>query len=236
MRVLPKGIKGIAMVLALSLLSGCDLLLLSPSMPGIVPGLGRALTGRVLDSQTGLPIGKATVTAGWGATNTDNAGNFSLYGDFSGGKNISISRAGYVSVTYALGPVAEGDTYYIDPSFPNSGSLTRRDLKLTGILRNSDNTPMTANGNVSFGGAASSKTNESTGAYGITVTAGLPGSIFSGVLAGGQITGGPVTNQSQPFNYQTFGYRLVDLPSVIPDSTWTATANIQVQNTTFTDM
>lgn len=235
-RVVAKGLKGVAMFLALSLLSGCDLLLLSPTMPGLMPGVGRPLTGRVLDSMTGLPIGKATVTAGWGATNTDNAGNFSLYGDFSGGRNLSISRAGYVSVTYALGPLAEGDTYYIDPSFPNSGSLTRRDLKLTGILLNPNGTPMTAIGNVSFGGAASTKTNEANGSYGITVTAGLPGNVFSGILAGGQISGGPVDSASQPFNYQTFGYRLVDIPSVIPDSTWTATANVQVQGTTFTDM
>lgn len=232
LRVLPKGFKGMAMVVAVSLLSGCDLLLLSP----VMPGLGRPLTGRVLDSQTGLPIGKATVAAGWGATNTDNAGNFSLFGDFSGGKNLSISRAGYVSVTYALGPLVEGDTYYVDPSFASNGGLTHRALNLTGTLRNVDGTLLTANGNVSFGGAASTKTNETTGTYGIKVTAALPGSVFSGVLAGGQITGGPVDNTSQPFNYQSFGYRLVDIPSVVTDASWTATANVQVQNTAFTDM
>lgn len=236
MRVLPKGFKGMVMGVAVLLLSGCDLLLLSPSMPGIMPGLGRPHTGRVLDSQTGLPIGKATVSAGFGATNTDNAGNFALYGDFSGGKNISIARAGYVSVTYALGSVADNDTYYLDPSFPTSGSLTRRDLNLTGLLLNPNGTPMTAIGNVSFAGAASTKTNEANGAYGVKVTAGLPGSVFSGVLAGGQITGGPVENDSQPFNYQTFGYRLVDIPSVNPGAAWVATADVRIQGTSFSDM
>lgn len=236
MQVRPSGFRAIAVGVATVLLSGCDLLLLSPSMPGLMPGIGRPHTGRVLDSQTGLPIGKATVAAGWGATNTDNAGNFSLYGDFSGGKNISFSRAGYVSATYAMGTVAEGDTYYLDPSFATNGALSRRDLNLTGTLLDQNGSSIKISGNVSFAGAASSKINESTGGYGIKVTAGLPGSVFSGVLAGGQITGGPVESESQPFSYMSFGYRLVDIPSVVPDSTWVATANVQVQATSFTDM
>lgn len=235
-RVLPKGFTGVAMVMAMSLLSGCDLLLLSPSMPGLMPGLGRPHTGRVLDSQTGLPIGKATVAAGFGATNTDNAGNFALYGDFSGGKNISFSRAGYVSATYALGSVVDGDTYYLDPSFSTNGNLARRALNLTGTLLDQSGAQIKVNGNVSFAGAASARVNESTGTYGITAEFGLPGSVLSAVLAGGQINGGPVTDEKQPFSYLSFGYRLVDIPSVSPDTNWLATASVRTQNTTFTDM
>lgn len=234
LRMLPKGFKGMAMVVVMSLLSGCDLLLLSPLMPGLMPGLGRPLTGRVLDSQTGLPIGKATVAAGWGATNTDNAGNFSLYGDFSGGKSLSFSRAGYVSVTYALGSLVEGDTYYIDPSFATNGSLTRRFLNVTGTLTSQEGAAITAYGNVSFG-AATSPANMVAGAYAISVETGFPGAVYSSVLAGGAISGGPVSNGNQPFQYQQFGYRLVDIP-LVTDAGWAATADIRVQNTAFTDM
>lgn len=240
-----RGQEGRAGVVALAVacgmaiaLSGCDLLVLSPTMPGFFPGLGRPLTGQVLDSQTGLPIGHATVLAGWGSATTDNTGHFNLYGDFSGGRSLSVARAGYTSSTYETGKLIDGDTYYIDPTFSTSGDLTHRALNVTGTLKNPDGSPMTANGNVSFGGAASTPTNTSNGQFAITVTAGLPGNVFSGVLAGGEIVGGPVTPGTAPqaFYYQTFGYRLADVPSVPTGATWAATANIQVQNTAFAPM
>ncbi|HEY9899131.1 MAG TPA: carboxypeptidase-like regulatory domain-containing protein [Pantanalinema sp.] len=216
-----------------TLLSGCDLLLLSPTMPGLAPGLGRPLTGRVLDSQTGLPIGKATVMAAWSATNTDNQGNFSLYWDMTGGRSVSLSRAGYTSVTYELGQLADGDTYYIDPIFASSGTLPHRTLNVTALLQTHEGGPLTANGNVSISAGMSSNTNVE-GAFALPVDAGFSGTIFSGVLAGGQIAGGPVG--SAPFNYESFGYRMIDVPTVPGSSTMTATATVKVQNLPFLDM
>lgn len=221
-------------ILVLASLPGCDLLLLGTTMPGIAPGLGHPLKGKVVDSLTGLPIGRATVTAGWGSTNSDGAGNFSLYDDFSGGKILSISRAGYVSSTYDQGPVVDGTTYYLDPSFSTTTDLTHRKVNLTGTLLNSDGTPMKANGNVTFAGAGSIRTNTVNGQYALGLNVGLPGGIFSGVLAGGQITGGPAmpltpNDLPQAFSYQSFGYRLVDVPSTT-DSSWNATADLTIQS------
>lgn len=222
-----------ALVVA-ALLSGCDLLLLSPSMPGLAPGIGRPLNGRVVDSQTGLPIGQATVMAAWSATKTDNEGKFSLYWDMTGGRSVSVSRAGYSSVTYELGQLTDGDTYYIDPIFASSGTLPHRSLNVTGVLLTRENAALTANGNVSISAGTSGNTNSGTGAFALPVDAGFSGSIFSGVLAGGQISGGPVG--TAPFNYQSFGYRLIDIPTVTGSSTWTATATVQVQDVPFLDM
>ncbi|MNX84226.1 hypothetical protein D3C86_1160180 [compost metagenome] len=203
-------------------------------MPGLAPGIGQPTSGRVLDSQTGLPIGKATVMAGWSATNTDNEGNFSLYWDMTGGHSISISRAGYTSVTYELDQPRDGDAYLIDPIFASSGTLPHRSLNVTGLLLTREGSPLTANGNVSISAGASSNANGETGAFALPVDAGFSGTIFSGVLAGGQITGGPVG--SAPFNYQSFGYRMIDVPTVAGSSTMTATATVQVQNLPFLDM
>lgn len=221
-------------LVVVTLLSGCDLLLLSPSMPGLAPGIGRPLTGRVLDSQTGLPIGKATVMAGWSATNTDNAGNFSLYWDMTGGRSVSVSRAGYSSVTYELGQLTDGDTYYIDPVFASSGTLPHRSLNVTGFLLTNEGNPLTADGNVSISAGTSGQANSGTGAFALPIDAGFSGNIFSGVLAGGQISGGPVG--TAPFTYQSFGYRLIDIPTVTGSSTWTATATVQVQDLPFMEM
>lgn len=216
------------------LLGGCDLLLLSPTTPGVLPGVGVPLTGKVLDSQTGLPIGKAAVLTGFGFANTDNAGDFALYGDVTDRHCVTIARAGYVTTTYEQerDQLGNGHTYLLDPLFPTSGGLSHRDLNLTGTLKNVDGSVLSANGNVSFGGLVSSQANQVNGSYALKTTAGLPGNIFSGILSGGQFTG----SLTQAFNYLSFGYRLVDIPSTLSSSAWVATADVQVQNIPFSDM
>lgn len=216
-------------------LAGCDLLLVSATAPGMFPGMGHALTGKVMDSQSGLPIGNASVTAGWGGANTDSGGNFTLYGDFSGARTLSIARAGYVSLTNDLGPLADGDSYYLDPIFASTGSLTHRSLNVTGTLWASAADPLGANGNVCLAGMDNQPT-LANGGFSFILSAGMPGQIFSGVLAGGQLSGGPVSGGS-PFNYQSFGYRLIDFPSVdVAATTVMATTSLQVQNIPFQDL
>lgn len=202
-------------------------------MPGVLPGVGTPLTGKVLDSQTGLPIGKAVVLTGLGFAATDNAGQFAVYGDVSDGRSITLVRAGYVTATYEQGRLSNDGIYYLAPLFSSSGDLSHRDLSLTGTLYLEDgHTPLTANGNVSFGGISSSPASQVNGTYALKATAGLPGNIFSGILSGGQFKG----ELAQAFNYETFGYRLVDIPSTQAASSWVATADVQVQNLPFSDM
>lgn len=209
-------------------------MLLSPTTPGVVPGVGIPLSGKVVDGQTGLPIGKAAVLTGLGFATTDNAGDFSLYGDLTDRHCVTIARAGYVTTTYeqAGERLANGQTYRLDPMFPTSGGLSHRDLSLTGTLYNADGSKLTANGHVNLAGLSSTEANLVNGSYSLRKSAGLSGNIFSGVLAGGQYEG----SLSQGFNYRSFGYRLIDFPSIPSSATWVATADVQVQNIQFSDM
>lgn len=205
----------LALCLTLSLpLSGCELLLISPTLPGIAPFVGRPLTGKVTDAVTGLPLGRATVTAGLLATaTTEPDGTFKLYGNI-GGQGIAIARAGYSSISYVIsGLLPDGQTYPLTPLFPGTGLPSAKHVTLRGtVLYNS--APIAVNGDVVFGGLASAKTNN--GQYSMPIRELLPGAVHSGVLAGGTIQGGPITpDQSQspqPFYFTSFGYRFVDIP------------------------
>lgn len=200
-------------LLSLGSLSGCDVLLLSPTLPGIAPGLGIPITGRVLDSRTGLPIGHATVLSNFLSTAlTDSQGHFSLYRAF--GDTLSFARAGYTAVTYAGAPLQSGQDYYLDPQFPDDGQLPTEYASLQGTLTVNGSAPA-ANASVTFGGADSYQV-AAGGNYTVAIHENAPGLVASGVIFGGILDGGPVTppeNQApQPFDYQIFGYRFVDVP------------------------
>ena len=206
------------MALALTLflpLTGCELLLVSPTLPGILPFVGRPMTGRVLDAVTGLPLGNATVTAGLLATaKTEPDGSFKLYGNI-GGKAIAIARAGYTSLSFVSNKsLADGQSYFLAPLFPNTGLPSAKHATLQGTIH-LNGVPIQTAGGALFGGLASTTTTQN-GAFSMSVRELLPGSVYSTVLAGGTMQGGPIvppTGQSAvDFFFDSFGYRFVDIP------------------------
>jgi hypothetical protein len=205
----------LALALALIMpLSGCELLLVSPTLPGIMPFVGRPFTGKVVDSVTGLPLGNATVTAGILATaKTESDGSFKLYGNI-GGQGIAIARAGYTSLSYVTsGPLGDGQTYFLPPLFPSTGLPSSKHATLRGTVHY-NGVPITPKGGVVFAGLASAMTNN--GQFDMPIRELLPGSVHSGVLAGGTIVGGPITPEigqsAADFSFDSFGYRFVDIP------------------------
>ena len=229
--------------LAAPALAGCDLLLLSPILPGIVPGLGQPLRGHVFDSATGQPIGAATVVSELGWASTDNSGRFSLYGAVSR-RNISICRAGYTSLTFAAGALQDDRAYFLDALFPTpgQGDLTSRRVEIRGKIKTSFG-PI--DGEVVFAGFGKGKI--SANQYAIPdFRAALPGTIFSGVMAGGEVDNGPIFQEAnateQPFSFRDygnntlgFGYAFFDVPfrptgtlTVVP---WEAPAEIEIGRT-----
>ncbi len=205
----------LALSLALMLpLTGCELLLISPTLPGIAPFVGRPFTGKVVDSVTGLPLGNATVTAGLLAqAKTDADGSFKLYGNI-GGQGIAIARAGYTSLSYVTsGPLADGQTYFLPPLFPSTGLPSSKHVTLQGSVHY-NGAPIVPAGGVVFAGLASAVVNG--GIFSMVIRELLPGSVHSGVLAGGQILGGPITPEAgqsaKDFSFDSFGYRFVDIP------------------------
>lgn len=205
----------LALFLSLVLpLSGCELLLVSPTLPGLMPYVGKPFTGKVYDAVTGLPVGNATVTAGLLAqAKTGPDGSFSLYGNI-GGQGIAIARAGYTSLSYVTsGPLADGQSYYLSPLFPSTGLPSSKHVTLQGAIHY-EGTPLAPTGGVVFAGLASAVAH--SGTYSMTIRELLPGSVHSGVLAGGQILGGPITPEAgqspADFHFQSFGYRFVDIP------------------------
>lgn len=205
------------MALALTLLiplSGCELLLVAPTLPGLFPGLGTPLTGKVVDAVTGLPLGDATITGGILSTaKTEPDGSFKLYGNI-GQQGIAIARAGYTSLSYVSNrPLASGQTYHLSPIFTNTGLPSSKHVTLKGSIRYKGN-PIAVAGGVVFGGIAAAMTNN--GAFSMPIRELLPGSVHSAVLAGGTIQGGPIlpeTGQSPAdFSFNAFGYRFADIP------------------------
>ncbi len=205
------------MALALTLflpLTGCEILLISPTLPGIMPFVGRPLTGKIMDAVTGLPLGNATVTAGLLATaKTDPDGGFKLYGNI-GGQGIAIARAGYTSLSYVTsGPLADGQTFFLPPLFPSTGLPSAKHVTLQGTVHY-NGAPITPAGGAVFGGLASAVTN--AGIFSMPIRELLPGAVYSTVLAGGILQGGPIVSQtgqsSADFYFDSFGYRFVDIP------------------------
>ena len=207
----------LALAFALILpLSGCELLLISPTLPGLMPFVGSPFTGKVVDSVTGLPLGNATVTAGLLATaKTEPDGSFKLYGNI-GGQGIAIARAGYTSLSYVTSsPLQAGQTYFLPPLFPGTGLPSAKHVTLQGSVRY-DNSPITGTGGAVFAGLASAMTNVNTGVFDMPIRELLPGTVHSGVLAGGTLRGGPITPEAgqsaADFDFTSFGYRFVDIP------------------------
>ncbi len=208
-----------------ALLGGCDVLLVSPSLPGLFPGLGQPLHGQVLDALTDQPIGHASVMGdlgkgdvGWATT--DNDGNFSLYGDISR-RVVSISRAGYTSATYEDGGITDGRQYYLSPLFPQSGNYHIVQAVITGqVDEYSASGPQpapTLKGTVFFG---SYQTNFANGVFAFPeMDPNLPGNVYSGVLGGGELAAGsqdPSTGGAFSFksygNTMSFDYQIVSVP------------------------
>jgi len=192
------------------LLAGCDVLLLSPTMPGLVPGIGQPLRGQVLDALTGLPLGGASVVGDVGWTTTGSDGRFELYGAISR-HIISLARAGYTSETLATGPLEDGRAYHLSPLFPATGNLKARFATVLGSAVGAGGAPAVS-GDVVFAGLKSGRINQGRYAIVMDPASGLPGSIFSGVLAGGEVIDGPIDAPDAPFQFRSFGMQAIDVP------------------------
>lgn len=202
-----------ALVAALgtSLVSGCD-----AAIAGFfLPGLGRPMTGRVLDARTHLPVGGATVLAGLGSTVTDGEGRFSLLGNF-GGREISVGRAGYIAVTEGgVSPDPGGELIFeIEPLFPPSPAQPNRFLTLEGPV---PGLPQGAHAMVSLGGKQARIDN---GYFNVEFSGGVPGKMLTAVLAWGTLTGPYIENGSGPFEFQVFNYKVGSWPlgDTVPES------------------
>lgn len=188
--------------------------MISPTLPGIAPFVGRPLTGKVFDAVTGLPLGNATVTGGLLATaKTAPDGSFKLYGNI-GGQGIAIARAGYTSFSYVGNrPLGDGQNYFLTPLFPGTGLPSSKHVTLQGAVHY-NGAPITTRGGVVFGGLVSASFSGSQ--YSMLLRELLPGSVYSAVLAGGTLVGGPITSETgqsaSDFSFSSFGYRFVDIP------------------------
>ncbi len=227
-----------ASLILVAMLGGCDLWLASPTMPGLAPGFGIPLKGRVLDARTGLGIGGATVMGGLGRNASAADGTFEVYWDLAAGREVSIARAGYVSTTRVFDGSQSGATFFLSPTSFSSGGMPNREVALTGTLRNRDGSPLTANGSVSFGTLADTPANLQEGSFAFAETFGSSGTVTSGILAGGQIVGGPVAPGSTPqaFQYASFGIRSLDLPLGNPGASRSVTADLSVQDLAFPEV
>jgi len=219
-------------------LGGCDLWLVSPTMPGLAPGFGVPLKGRVLDARTGLGVGGATVMGGLGRNASAPDGTFEVYWDLAAGREVSIARAGYISTTQVMDGSLSGSTFFLSPTSFSNGAMPNREVAFSGVLRNRDGSPLTANGSVSFGTLADTPANLQDGSYAIAETLGSAGAVTSGILAGGQVVGGPVApgNAPQAFQYASFGLRSLDLPLGNPGASRSVTADLTVQDLAFPEV
>jgi hypothetical protein len=219
-------------------LSGCDMGLVSSSMPGLAPGFGVPLRGRVIDSRTGLGVGGATVMGGLGRIGSAPDGSFEVYWDLAAGRELSFARAGYVSATYISEVSQSGGTFAIAPTSYSNGTMPNREVAIGGVLRNRDGSPLTALGSVSFGTLGDTPANTQDGSYALVETTGSAGAVTSGILAGGQVVGGPVApgNSPQAFQYASFGMRNIDIPLGNPGGGRVATADLTVQDLPFPEV
>lgn len=205
-----------ALVAALgtTVLGGCD-----AAIAGFfLPGLGRPLTGRVLDAYTHLPVGGATVLAGLGATVTDAEGRFNLIGNF-GGREVSVARAGYIALTLGgLSPDPGGELLFeIEPLFPANAQLPKRFLTLFGEF---GGLPANAPAIVALGGLTPVPV--SNGAYNLEFSGSVPGRVLSSVLAWGSLSAPYVEGAlaSQAFHFLSFNYMVGSWPlgETVPES------------------
>ncbi|HEY9723157.1 MAG TPA: hypothetical protein V6D47_14200 [Oscillatoriaceae cyanobacterium] len=197
-----------AIALSLTCLTGCDLLVAGRFMPALGPLIGNPITGLVLDADTRLPVGGATVTSGLGSTLTDPSGHFTLYGDLNA-HQISVSRAGYMANTVGGGLYDPSHALQltISRAFANEATLPSRFIDMRGQLVNTAGQVLPT-GIVSYAGQTPQPV-AANGQYEIKFGAKWPGSLLTAVLAGGQ-TSAPYADVTgaQPFTYLSFGYRL----------------------------
>ncbi|MEB3221828.1 MAG: hypothetical protein VKS61_07080 [Candidatus Sericytochromatia bacterium] len=206
-------------------LAGCDL-----AIAGfLLPGLGRPLTGRVVDARTRLPVGGATVLAGLGQTVTDGQGHFRLFGNFASDE-VSVARAGYIAQTQGGIPLSpDGDlAFTLEPLFVPASPLPVRFLQLSGPvtgLASPVEPAMVCLGGTSVG--------VSNGAYAIEYKAPAPGRILSAVLARGTLSAPWIEGVAapQPFHFLQFAYEVGSwrLGDTIPESAQTRPVQIASQ-------
>lgn len=197
----------------ITVLGGCD-----AAIAGyFLPGLGRPLVGRVVDANTHLPVGGATVLAGLGSTITDGEGRFRLFGNFAS-REISVGRAGYIALTEGgLSPDPGGELQFeLEPLFPTSSQLPKRFLNLVGPVQG---LPANAPAIVSLGGTTAAVSNN---AYNIDFNGAVPGKVLTSVIAWGllseQYFEGAVA--AQPFHFLNFNYQVGSwaLGETVPES------------------
>jgi hypothetical protein len=205
--------------------SACDLLVASL----FVPGVGRPLTGRVVDSRTRLPVGGATVVAGLGQTVTDAQGRFYLFGNFTSDE-VSVARAGYVALTVGDIPVgsADGLEIVLEPMFSPASALAMKFLQLSGPVQGlpAPNTPAL----VSLGGTTTAVSNA---AFSLEYKATAPGQVLSSVLAWGTLSAPYAEGVAapQPFHFLNFAYQVGSwrLGNTIPESAQSQALQITAQ-------
>jgi hypothetical protein len=195
-------------------LGGCD-----AALAGVfLPGVGRPITGRVVDARTRLPVGGATVVAGLGSAVTDGQGRFSLFGNF-GGREVSVARAGYVAMTRGgLSPDPGEDlAFELEPLFPAEQPTNTRFLTLRGPV--SGLPGPTAPAVVFLAGTPASVSNA---AYNVEFKGAMPGRILTSVLAWGTLDQPYYegATASQPFVFQNFKYVIESWPlgDTVPES------------------
>lgn len=199
--------------LATTVLGGCD-----AAIAGyFLPGLGRPMVGRVVDANTHLPVGGATVLAGLGSTVTDGDGRFRLFGNF-GGREISVGRAGYVALTLGgLSPDPGGELQFeLEPLFPSSAPLPMRFLTLVGPVQGLVGG---ASAMVSLGGTQAVVSNN---AYSIEFKGSVPGKVLTSVIAWGTLNEPYYEGvaAAPPFHFLNFDYRVSSwaLGDTVPES------------------
>lgn len=212
-------------LLTAPVLTGCDLVVAG----AFVPGLGRPMTGRVVDARTRLPVGGATVLAGLGQTVTDAQGRFRLFGNFASDE-ISVSRAGYIAITQGDTPVAPNEEleFALEPLFLPSSPMPTRFLQLSGQVAGLTS-PVTP-AMVCLGGAVAPVSN---GVYAVEYKAPSPGRLLSAVLAWGTLSDPWVEGVAapQPFHFLDFAYQVGSwrLGDTIPESAQQRNVQIQAQ-------
>ena len=178
-------------------LTGCD-----AAVAGFfLPGLGRPMTGRVVDARTHLPVGGATVLAGLGSTVTDGDGRFRLLGNF-GSREISVGRAGYVAVTMGgVSPDPGGELQFaLEPLFPATVTTPNKFLTLEGPV---SGLPQSAPAMVTLSGKQATVSNNF---FNVQLDAGIPGRMMTSVLAWGALSDAYVENGNGPFHFLNFNY------------------------------
>lgn len=210
MKAIPRQAPALLALLSGLILGGCDLALASLVVPGVAPGVGFPIKGRVVDGRTRLPIGGATVVAGIGWATTDGQGRFNLIGHLAS-REVTAARIGYATLT--LGDVdVEGRSeveLVLQPAQSSQlNTLPKRFLELRGTFAGAN-----------LGGGAVVATvgrvvGVKEGTYALSFAGEVPGKVITAAMGWGATEGqysneGPV---DQPFRFTNFSYGINSWP------------------------